>query len=172
MMRVLISVAVCSVFSCLAFGQTEKPLTFELADVHSSPPSTLASLSGGVPRSGRYELRNANMVDLIRTAYGVEPEKVVGGPNWMTSDRFDVIAKVPAGITEENARLMLRTLLADRFGLTVHNDSKPLTLRSGRAPTSIILPSILAACRSPLLCQGGVLLPPSGVATLLRRYAG
>src|SRR5215510_12824635 len=97
-MRVFKSLAVAIAVSCLTFGQsTEKPLTFELADIHVSPPSTLASLSGGVPRAGRYELRNANMIDLVRTAYGVEPEKVVGGPNWLASDRFDVIAKVSPG---------------------------------------------------------------------------
>ena len=92
MKRIIGSLAFATVLSCLAFGQTaDKPLTFELADVHPSLPSTLASLSGGVPRAGRYELRNANMIDLVRTAYGVEPEKVVGGPNWLASDRFDVI---------------------------------------------------------------------------------
>src|SRR6185295_412163 len=74
----------------------------------------------------RYELRNATMVDLVRTAYGVEPDKVLGGPSWVASDRFDVIAKAPATATPETAKLMLRTLLADRFGLTVHEDSKPL----------------------------------------------
>jgi len=130
-MRVLVSLSVAAALSCFAFGQTtEKSLTFELADVHVSLPSSLAStfgsMSGGVPRAGRYEIRNASMLDLVRTAYGVEPEKVVGGPNWLASDRFDVIAKVPAGTTQENARLMLRTLLAERFGLTVHNDSRPV----------------------------------------------
>ena len=133
MMRVFVSLAVASLLSCFAFGQTtEKPLTFELADVHLSPPSSIAStfgsMSGGVPRAGRYELRNASMLDLVRTAYGVEPEKVVGGPNWLAADRFDVIAKVPAATTQENARLMLRTLLAERFALTVHNDSRPVSV--------------------------------------------
>jgi uncharacterized protein (TIGR03435 family) len=51
-----------------------------------------------VLRAGRYEIHNANMVDLVRTAYGVDAENVVGGPNWVEYDRFDVIAKaeVPA----------------------------------------------------------------------------
>src|SRR5262245_22922392 len=132
MVRIFARFALLTVLSCSVFAQsTEKPLTFELADIHASPPSTLAALaamSGGVPRGGRYELRNASMLDLIRTAYGVEPEKVIGGPNWLTSDRFDVIAKVPAGTTQEKARLMLRTLLAERFGLTVHNDSRPVAV--------------------------------------------
>jgi uncharacterized protein (TIGR03435 family) len=127
MMRIFACVAAVTVLSCSVFGQSnEKPLTFELADVHVSPPSTFASMSGGVPRGGRYELRNANMLDLIGTAYNVEPEKVAGGPTWLASDRFDVIAKAPNGVTQQTARLMLQALLAERFGLKVHNDSKPL----------------------------------------------
>ena len=45
------------------------------------------------PRDGRYELRRATMVDLIRTAHAVDADKVVGGPHWLELDRFDVIAK-------------------------------------------------------------------------------
>jgi uncharacterized protein (TIGR03435 family) len=117
--------------SCSLFGQApEKPQTFELADVHASPSggfAQLAQMSGGAaPRNGRFEIRNATMLDLVRTAFSVEAEKVVGGPNRLASDRFDVIAKVAVGTTQENARLMLRTLLAERFGLTVHNDNRPL----------------------------------------------
>jgi len=131
MMRALASLSFAVVLSCSLFGQTpEKPQTFELADVHASPPSGIAQLAqmsgGAAPRNGRFEIRNATMLDLVRTAYSVEPEKVVGGPNWLASDRFDVIAKAPNGTTQENARLMLRALLAERFGLTVHNDSRPL----------------------------------------------
>src|SRR5215510_9532025 len=131
MMRALASLSFAVVLSCSLFGQTpEKPQTFELADVHASPPSGIAQLAqmsgGAAPRNGRFEIRNATMLDLVRTAYSVEPEKVVGGPNWLASDRFDVIAKVPAGKNQENARLILRALLAERFGLTIHNDSRPL----------------------------------------------
>jgi len=45
-------------------------------------------------RAERYEVRNATMVDLIRTAYGVDPERVVGGPTWLEFDRFDITALV------------------------------------------------------------------------------
>src|SRR5438876_413095 len=127
MVRILACIGVVIVLSCAAFGQTaEKPTTFEIADVHASTPSALAQVSGGVPRGGRYELRNATMVDLITKAYNVTDDKVSGGPTWLASDRFDVIAKTPAGVTVDTARLMLQKLLTDRFGLKVHNDNKPL----------------------------------------------
>ena len=85
-------------------------------------------MTGGVLRGGRYELRNATMVDLIRIAYGVEAEKVLGGPNWLEFDRFDVSAKAPTATPPETLQLMLQALLADRFKLAVHKDSKPLSV--------------------------------------------
>src|SRR6185369_7005081 len=45
---------------------------------------------------------------------------------WLNADRFDVVAKTPAGVTSDSARLMLRTLLAERFDLKTHEDMKPV----------------------------------------------
>ena len=55
------------------------------------------------------------MVDMIATAYNVNAEAVVGGPNWLGRDRFDVVAKAPQTTPQENVRLMLQDLLAQRF---------------------------------------------------------
>jgi uncharacterized protein (TIGR03435 family) len=67
------------------------------------------------------------MVDLIRVAWNVSANNVTGGPAWLDTDRFDVIAKVPPMTSQDDAKLMLQALLIERFGLAVHNDSKPLT---------------------------------------------
>jgi uncharacterized protein (TIGR03435 family) len=113
----------------MPFGQSTEPAgKFELADVHPSPHATnpdASDMSGGL-MPGRYQLRRATMLDLIRTAYGVDAQKVIGGPNWLEVDRFDIRAKVPAGITPATVKPMLQALLADRFGLVVHNDTKPV----------------------------------------------
>jgi len=66
------------------------------------------------------------MLDLIRTAYNVDPEKISGGPSWIEMDRFDVFAKIPAASTVESRRLMLQAMLADRFKLSVHNDTRQM----------------------------------------------
>ena len=130
MMRKLAFTAGIVVLSGTLFGQsTEKLPAFDIADVHASAPSALGmavGVSGGIPRGGRYELRNATMVDLITRAYSVTDDKVAGGPNWLAADRFDIIAKIPADTNAETARLMLQALLADRFSLKVHNDNKPI----------------------------------------------
>ncbi|MCU1339231.1 MAG: hypothetical protein JWO19_4812 [Bryobacterales bacterium] len=127
MMRVLARIPLIAILSGAAFGQsTEAPPAFELADVHVSPHATNLNMSGGVLRAGRYDLRKATMVDMIRIAYGVDADKVLGGPSWLETDRFDVIAKAPPSTSPETLRLMLQALLADRFKLVVHNETKPL----------------------------------------------
>ncbi len=42
------------------------------------------------------------MVDLVRTAFGVEADKVAGGPRWLEMNRYDVTTKVPDGVTTEH----------------------------------------------------------------------
>jgi uncharacterized protein (TIGR03435 family) len=76
---------------------------------------------------GRYELGNATAADLIQTAWGVDADGVTGGPAWLDTDRFDVIATAPAGSTPEMLKAMLRALLGDRFQLTVHADTREQT---------------------------------------------
>src|SRR5579871_806795 len=78
---------------------TQEP-KFEIADVHiSTTAHGFAQNFGGVLRNGRYVNQDATMLNLIMAAYGVSEDNVAGGPGWLTSDLFDVIAKVPDGTT-------------------------------------------------------------------------
>jgi uncharacterized protein (TIGR03435 family) len=107
-----------------AFSQQTK---FELADVHVSTTALgFGQNFGGVLRDGRYINRDATMLNLIEAAYGVAEDNIAGGPGWVNSDLFDVIAKVPEGTTAAQAKLMLQVLLADRFGLVIRNESRPV----------------------------------------------
>ncbi|MGD1072561.1 MAG: TIGR03435 family protein [Bryobacteraceae bacterium] len=129
MQRRFLVAGIIALVGGMALAQTTPAPTspvFEVADVHVSPPTRFVFMRDPVIRRGRYEIRLATMVDLIRTAYGIEAERVLGGPNWLENVWFDVTAKVPEGTTTETARPMLRTLLADRFKLTFHNDTKSI----------------------------------------------
>jgi uncharacterized protein (TIGR03435 family) len=141
MMRVFAQLAATAFLAASAFGQsapatppTATQTTFEVADVHVSLPSRNPFLRGPLLRRGIYEMHFATMLDLIRTAYGVEAERVQGGPNWLENDNFDVIAKAPAGTTAETAKPMLKALLAERFQLVVHNDTKPVPAYAIKVP--------------------------------------
>jgi uncharacterized protein (TIGR03435 family) len=116
--------------SSAAFGQSAGPApAFDVADVHLRPHSNNPQpfMSGGVLRGGRYDLRDATMLDLIAAAYNVtDTDTIVGGPNWLDRDRFDVAAKAQNGTSPEQLRLMLQQLLAERFKLVLHKDSRPM----------------------------------------------
>ena len=108
-----------------AFGQTATtPPVFDSADVHISAPSLNPGMRGGALRGQRFNVLNATMLDLVSMAYRLDSSKIAGGPNWLEWDRFDVIAKAPQATTQENLDLMLQNLLADRFKLVVHKDTK------------------------------------------------
>jgi uncharacterized protein (TIGR03435 family) len=168
-----------------AFGQSTPGKAFEIADVRVSDRVINVGVSGNAIRDGRYELHNATIVDLVRIAYGIEAEKVVGGPSWLELDRYTVFAKPPASTTLADARLMLRTLLADRFKLAVHEDTRPLTAfamtvvggkpkmkeASGGAPQGCqaqqqpqqpepgVIPKLTAVCRGMTMAAFAQLLP-------------
>jgi uncharacterized protein (TIGR03435 family) len=81
-------------------------------------------MQGGTLRDGQYEVQTATMLDLTRAAYGLDADKILGAPAWFATDRFDVTAKAPASASFDTVRLMLRTLLADRFKLIAHSDTQ------------------------------------------------
>ena len=136
MNRTLAGLSLAVLLSANIFAQTPStPPVFEVADVHSSPAAANAFMRGGFVKSGRYELHTASLVDLIATAYDVENDSVFGGPNWLDSDRFEILAKAASSSTEADRRLMLQALLADRFALAIHKEDKPLdvfTLTAGK----------------------------------------
>jgi uncharacterized protein (TIGR03435 family) len=123
-----------------AFGQTAQTLArFEIADVHVTP-KTVANpyMEVTPPRDRRYEFHSASMIDLIQSAYGFAFDRILGGPSWLEMDRFEVIAKVPAGTSmatppaspqetlPDAVKEMLQSVLADRFKLLIRQENRPL----------------------------------------------
>lgn len=133
MVRSVFCIAFLLILSCGAFGQStdtrpsgQQLAAFEIADVHPSAHRRSPHMSGPDFRDGLYMIRDATMIDLITTAYTIDGDNVLGGPAWLETDRFDVIAKAPQTPPPDNLKLMLQALLADRFRLVEHADTKPL----------------------------------------------
>jgi uncharacterized protein (TIGR03435 family) len=106
---------------------------FEVASVkRMTPPGDSPGVmsSGCDFLPGRVECQ-ACLKDLIVRAYEITDDRILG-PQWLTSqhafesDMYAVVAKIPAGASQEQARLMLQTLLADRFKLVSHREKKSL----------------------------------------------
>ena len=132
-----------------AFSQAAPAkLAFDIADVHPSPrgdwSKTVSHWMQGPTLAGdRYQLRRATMLDLIRTAYNVDADKIYGGPSWIDYDRFGVIAKTKPGTRSATLRLMLQALLADRFHLVLKTETQPVPgylLKTGKGSLQLKTP--------------------------------
>ena len=120
--------------SCAAFGQgaAESP-TFEVASVKPAEPQPegmmRVRMSGGpgTPDPGQLTYTNVSLKNVLTNAYDVK-EYQINGPNWLDGERFDIVAKIPQGTTKEQFKLMLQNLLAERFKLALHHETKELPI--------------------------------------------
>src|SRR4051794_10027658 len=119
-MRRSIFISFVTLFFGAIYGQSvDTTSKFQLADIHTSARSSTPRqfMRAGFYRGGRYEVRSATMLDLVGLAYGIDTDKVMSGPSWLETDRFDVIAIAPPNSTQAGVTGMLQALLADRFKL-------------------------------------------------------
>lgn len=111
--------------AALASAQASQPGTepvFEVASIKAN--KTDAPGGSLVMPPGRFAATNIPLKVLITNAYQLSFFQVVGGPDWVSTDRFDIAAKAPDGAPPEQTRAMLRTLLKDRFKLAVHMETR------------------------------------------------
>jgi bla regulator protein blaR1 len=77
---------------------------------------------------GRFTAVNVTVMDLVAAAYGsgmpFPRSNILNGPAWMTRDRFDIVAKAEGNPTLDEVALMLRPLLAERFSLSSHPETR------------------------------------------------
>jgi uncharacterized protein (TIGR03435 family) len=101
---------------------------FEVASIRSAAQITPDMVTSGKLHvgmkidAGRVDIGYVSLRDLVMQAYEVKPFQVTA-PEWMATQRFDVLAKMPEGATKEQVPAMLRALLEDRFKLVAHRES-------------------------------------------------
>jgi uncharacterized protein (TIGR03435 family) len=117
-----------------AFAQT--PQALEVASIrpnHSgSTDSNVDSTAGG-----RLTVTNETLKELIKLAFSVKDYQISGAPGWIDSERYDIAAKTASAVklSLEDEKSLLRTLLADRFSMKSHRETKEdiiYTLRIGK----------------------------------------
>jgi uncharacterized protein (TIGR03435 family) len=97
-------------------------LEFDVASVKTNKSGPMMSMMRPVP--SEFRMTNVPLRILIMQAYRLSNYQMVGAPSWIDSERFDIVAKPPAGSTPDQTQLMLRGLLADRFKLKVHAETR------------------------------------------------
>jgi uncharacterized protein (TIGR03435 family) len=152
--------------------QAEARPTFEVASVKPNSSGEFGASYGGRP--GQVTVRNGTLRNIVRNTYGVQDFQIVGGPEWFDKDRFDISARASTEAPQPQMLLMMQSLLAERFKLIAHMETRQLPIyalvmaREGNRPGPQLTASAtdcaaLAAGRgAPPPAQGGTGRPACG----------
>jgi len=91
--------------------------SFDVASVKVNRSSRPGGIEDYIPAAGQVRIVNQTLRDMIRAAYGFEINRVLGGPDWIDSERFDVQARAASAVSRDQLMSMARALLAERFKL-------------------------------------------------------
>jgi uncharacterized protein (TIGR03435 family) len=118
-----IEIAVRILFLSAAFVQNTRP-AFEVATIRPSlnaPRQAVAA--AGRTDGAQFKVAGLTIRDYISTAYGVKLNQIAG-PDWITTDRFDIAATLPEGSRPDQVPTMMQRLLEDRFELKTHREKR------------------------------------------------
>jgi uncharacterized protein (TIGR03435 family) len=104
--------------------------SFEVATIKPTPADWTGGRYFRMQTVNQFVAHGYQLRVLIAAAYNLNPKAVSGGPAWIDSDRYDILAKTP-GETRPNLEqqmTMLRKLLADRFNLQFHREKKEMSV--------------------------------------------
>jgi uncharacterized protein (TIGR03435 family) len=121
----------------LHFGHCQEPAkaaAFEVASITPckpgtpEPPGEHAGMVQFTFPGGRFTARATTIKFLMEWAYDIQPAQHTGGPAWLDTDRYDIVAKAEGNPTDAQMKLMVQTLLADRFQLKLHHENRKLSV--------------------------------------------
>ena len=117
----LINLALLS--SLAAQPQSEK-VEFEVVSIKPADPATPGRTAQQTP--GGFRCRNLRLFELIMSAWHLNRDQIAGGPNWLETAGWDIDARFPAGASPAQAPQMMQAMLADRFRLVTHRETRML----------------------------------------------
>jgi len=110
------------------FGQTAPPAQFEVASIRPSAPAALGQVGLGLHIDGsQVSMRQFALKDEIAVAFNLKQYQV-SGPDWLATEKFDIVAKLPEGAPRNQVREMLQALLLDRFQMKTHHETKDFSV--------------------------------------------
>jgi uncharacterized protein (TIGR03435 family) len=110
-----------------ATAQTGPAPKFDVASIKPAAPGGRGMFIRPMP-GGRVNVTNMTVKQLIMIAYRMQPFQVSGGPAWIDSLHYDIEAKPDTPVKQSDWPVMLQALLADRFQVTLHRETKELPI--------------------------------------------
>ena len=131
MKQLLVAVCLWSLFVSfsIAWAQTSH-LEFEVASIKPTPPDWGRGRFATMQGAHQFVARNYTLKYMVAAAYSVTLRTISGGPSWIDSDPYDILAATPGEVRPsfDDQMLMLRALLADRFQLAFHTEQKEFSI--------------------------------------------
>jgi uncharacterized protein (TIGR03435 family) len=124
-MKGLRTAGLIALISCCAVAHAQRP-AFEVAVVKRNNSGTTYASSLSTP--GRVTISNETLRNIIRSAYGNHDLQVLGGPSWIDGERWDINAGVGADNQGGSIRPLMQSLLAERFKLVAHVETRELPI--------------------------------------------
>jgi uncharacterized protein (TIGR03435 family) len=126
-MRIYRSLAVFLILSGGAIAQSAAHPEFEVASIKPAAPGARGMYIRTAP-GGRVNVTNMHLREMIVLAWRIQPFQIAGGPAWLDSARYDISAKPENNPKPSEIPIMLQALLADRFQLKMHRETKELPI--------------------------------------------
>jgi uncharacterized protein (TIGR03435 family) len=118
------SLLLCTVTAIATWGQQSSRPEFEVATIRPSAPSPEATVTARAHIDGaQVRWLSLTLKYYMATAYRVKQYQI-SGPDWISSDRFDISATIPAGVSTTQMPEMLQRLMEDRFQVKMHREKK------------------------------------------------
>ena len=113
--------------AAMAQAQQNPAPGFEIASIKPAAPDARGRFIQPGPGGG-IKITNMTLKDMIELAWQMQPFQLSGGPPWLDSIHYDIVAKPEAKASFDEMRPMLQALLADRFQLRTHQETKELPI--------------------------------------------
>jgi len=120
-MALIRTVCVLLLLTTIAAAQANPQ--FEVASIHPAAEQLSQTAVGVHIDDSRVRITGLTLKLYVGLAYGLKPQQIVG-PDWLGQPRFDIAAKIPEGASRDQMPLMMRALLADRFGMKSHHETR------------------------------------------------
>ena len=138
------------------FAQAQE---FEVATIKPTAPDWNGGRYMRMKSANQFEAKNYTLKVLLSVAYNLSAPEILGGPDWVDSDRYDILGKTPgdARPTPDQQMAMLRKLIADQFDLAFHRERRETSIysltvaKNGPKLTESKAPPDTPAERRPLL---------------------
>ena len=173
MRRLVLTVGVLGLLSSVLFAQPPADPSFEVASVKSNrteaPAATLFPLGPGdayAANGGRFRATNQALITYLRFAYRLGQGDLLDLPRWVYNERFDVEARANGEPNKDQMRVMMRSLLKDRFKLVVHTEQRTQAIfdlelaTPGRTGPQLRAHRTDEECLSPIEPQFNTQSPP------------